>query len=346
MRILFDGWHMRAANQGGGIARDASSIAFGLQAINGLKILRYKNQQIESSLEQVELAYSRNFIRTISMFGFSKDIKFETDLYWISQILPLFNSKAEKTVVRIHDLFPLTNTSWFPFFKSLIFKINLHRLTGTNSYFVANSSSTAMELLARTGVEASKIRIFPCRVQKLTSNKCRNCEGCRNSLNLSSEYFLMVGTIEPRKNYSFITEVFKGNPHLPKLIVVGRKGWKSKKDVRSLQKHENIQWLDSVCDGSLLHFYLHAKAFISTSLNEGFNLPAAEAYLYNVPLILSDIPIHREFYPEAKLLGLSDHSIWSQNLIMMSGVRNTQQREFESDDDFAHRLRELVESLN
>lgn len=46
----------------------------------------------------------------------------------------------------------------------------------------------------------------------------------------------------------------------------------------------------------LLRLYAGATAFISLSTFEGFNLSAAEAATLGVPLLLSDIPVHRELF--------------------------------------------------
>lgn len=47
---------------------------------------------------------------------------------------------------------------------------------------------------------------------------------------------------------------------------------------------------------ALIRLYRGATAFISLSTFEGFNLSAAEAATLGVPLVLSDIPVHRELF--------------------------------------------------
>ncbi|MDN6885036.1 glycosyltransferase [Variovorax sp. CAN2819] len=49
---------------------------------------------------------------------------------------------------------------------------------------------------------------------------------------------------------------------------------------------------------ALLRLYQGATAFISLSTFEGFNLSAAEAATLGVPLLLSDIPVHRELFAD------------------------------------------------
>jgi glycosyltransferase involved in cell wall biosynthesis len=114
---------------------------------------------------------------------------------------------------------------------------------------------------------------------------------------------LAVGTIEPRKNYDFLLtfweEMHSKIDGITRIVIVGKPGWKSKETQARLAYNSklNLVWLKNSCDGSLCFFYQNARFFISTSKDEGFNLPALEArQLYGLPVILSDIPIHHEIH--------------------------------------------------
>jgi glycosyltransferase involved in cell wall biosynthesis len=63
--------------------------------------------------------------------------------------------------------------------------------------------------------------------------------------------------------------------------------------VRSCVRHRGL-----VPRKELTQLYCGAAAFISLSAFEGFNLSAAEAATLGVPLLLSDIPVHRELFGE------------------------------------------------
>jgi glycosyltransferase involved in cell wall biosynthesis len=121
----------------------------------------------------------------------------------------------------------------------------------------------------------------------------------------SLKYALAVGTIEPRKNLSLLLQLWKKNDvnfaEIENLIIVGKYGWKS----RALRKQLNdptsdLLWIDSCCDGALRLYYERAKMFVNLSFNEGFDMPSHEAALiFRLPLILSNIPVHREFFSDA-----------------------------------------------
>ena len=48
------------------------------------------------------------------------------------------------------------------------------------------------------------------------------------------------------------------------------------------------------CDAGLTEIYKHAKAFITASIDEGYNIPLDEADDMGLKLIISDISVHRE----------------------------------------------------
>jgi glycosyltransferase involved in cell wall biosynthesis len=62
-------------------------------------------------------------------------------------------------------------------------------------------------------------------------------------------------------------------------------------EVRGFVRHRGL-----VSREELIRLYMGATAFISLSTFEGFNLSAAEAATLGVPLLLSDIPVHRELF--------------------------------------------------
>lgn len=62
-------------------------------------------------------------------------------------------------------------------------------------------------------------------------------------------------------------------------------------EISSCVRHRGL-----VSRKELTRLYCGAAAFISLSAFEGFNLSAAEAATLGVPLLLSDIPVHRELF--------------------------------------------------
>lgn len=116
------------------------------------------------------------------------------------------------------------------------------------------------------------------------------------------DFLLMVGTVEPRKNYDFALDALEelwnsGRLDAP-LVIVGRPGWKCRHTaarLHALEEKGRVFWHGGgLPDNQLRRLYQRAKVVIQASLDEGFGLPVAEAALFAKPVVLSDIPIFHE----------------------------------------------------
>ncbi|MBE9157723.1 glycosyltransferase [Nodosilinea sp. LEGE 06152] len=117
----------------------------------------------------------------------------------------------------------------------------------------------------------------------------------------SRKTFLMVGTIEPRKNHPFVLNAFETlwNQGLEvNLVIVGKQGWLMETFVSLLSSHSKLNthlfWLKEVSDEFLEKIYCESSALIAASEDEGYGLPIIEAARHGLPLIANDIPVFRE----------------------------------------------------
>lgn len=115
-------------------------------------------------------------------------------------------------------------------------------------------------------------------------------------------YFVMLGTIEPRKNHLLALQVWRdfaaqGMTEAPRLLVVGRRGWENEQVFRLLDRG-NFGGLVEECgrlpDHEVAQLLQGATALLCPSFVEGFGLPLAEAMALGIPVIASDIPAARE----------------------------------------------------
>jgi|LauGreSuBDMM15SN_2_FD.fasta_scaffold16878_3 glycosyltransferase involved in cell wall biosynthesis len=208
-------------------------------------------------------------------------------------------------VVRLHDIFPVTHPEWFRKIDSSQFSKSLMLALEKEAYFICDSETSQMHLLQYAkGFRVNSI-VRLCRTPNLSDHLCESCVACKliKASSLPKQFFLTVGTIEPRKNYKFALEFWKARFQGKQiLLVVGRPGWKSKCVQFKLRRNRgSVFWLHDVCDGALKTLYLQSTSYISFSLSEGFDLPAMEAFSLGVPLILSDIPVHRELHERSAL---------------------------------------------
>ena len=113
--------------------------------------------------------------------------------------------------------------------------------------------------------------------------------------------YLFVSTIEPRKNHAYLLDVFAqlwAEGREVNLCFVGRVGWKVEKIVdRIIHSPEYnkrlFHWAD-INDAELAHCYANAVMLLFPSIVEGFGLPIVESLGHGLPVLASDIPVHRE----------------------------------------------------
>ncbi|WP_189506400.1 autotransporter domain-containing protein [Tianweitania populi] len=113
----------------------------------------------------------------------------------------------------------------------------------------------------------------------------------------------------PHKNFPGLVNLFAelatSDPKLRLVLTgYGRDGFEGElvrlpTDIQSRIEHRGF-----VSRAELDELYRRTKAFVSMSRFEGFNMPAAEAAAHGAPLILSNIPVHRDLHPKAFLLDL------------------------------------------
>lgn len=125
----------------------------------------------------------------------------------------------------------------------------------------------------------------------------------------AQDYFIMIGAIHPRKNIprtvNAFTEFKKRTGSKTKLLIVGRKGWKSDASETSISQSsesQDIHQTGYVSDDDLALLLASSKGLLYTSLFEGFGLPIAAAMKCEIPVLTSDRSSMIEVAGEAALL--------------------------------------------
>jgi alpha-1,2-rhamnosyltransferase len=124
----------------------------------------------------------------------------------------------------------------------------------------------------------------------------------------AGDVYLVVGTIEPRKDCARILAAFErawAEGSDIALMLFGRAGWRSYDLIDRMRSHpehgRRLFWFEDGSDAELDFAYRHAAALIFASRCEGFGLPLVEAMQYGLPVLASDIPVFREIggdYPD------------------------------------------------
>jgi alpha-1,2-rhamnosyltransferase len=207
----------------------------------------------------------------------------------------------------VHDILPITHpehyeSPWREQFKRWVFEVLSH---SDHIYYVSDAT--------RKMVEAVNAEEFNRKLPSGTvlhhgsdftggrkSPQQPNLPAVRSVI-AGAPYFLMVGSLEPKKNHLKVLEEFDSlwarNVQV-QLVIVGRPGWKDEHIRRTLSSHPclhtSLIWLEGVGDEDLSLLYQNATAVIQASEAEGFGLPIIEAFALGAPVLANDIPVFRE----------------------------------------------------
>ena len=177
--------------------------------------------------------------------------------------------------------------------------------------YIAVSKAIVPELVEYWGIDENKIEVIHNGIANSWLEIISEAEKklVLNKYNLSPDFLLFVGTLQPRKNIDRIIKAFSQLPEEMqkehKLVLVGKNGWNTaelREQIQQLQLRGIGVWLEYVPFSDLRALYQSAKAFLFPSLHEGFGLPILEAFASKVPVITSNITSMPEIAGEAAYL--------------------------------------------
>jgi glycosyltransferase involved in cell wall biosynthesis len=82
--------------------------------------------------------------------------------------------------------------------------------------------------------------------------------------------------------------------------------------------------LEYIDNEELMNLYAHAELFLSPSFQEGFGLPVVEAASFKKPMIISDIPVYRELFPNAHFASPHSPEAWLEKIELLKSDNFTE----------------------
>lgn len=198
----------------------------------------------------------------------------------------------------IHDLIPLTHAEYCRPGVNATHRLRIRTALRHASGLIANSQETLNELA--TEARSAGLSLPPSVVAHLAPAVSHYAPAPPP---LDAPYFVMLGTIEPRKNHWFVLHLWRRlaeqfGAAAPRLVIVGRRGWECENVIDMLERCAELRGLvheESNCSDERLHALLrHARALLFPSFVEGYGLPLVEALMLRVPVIASNLAIFRE----------------------------------------------------
>ena len=239
------------------------------------------------------------------------------DVYWGSLSMLPFFAKSRlpcPSMVNFHDL----NAFSAPETMTLANRLQ-HRLTNGHTLRNADrilclSKTTLEDIAGRFPKTKPKLDlVYPGVEMKAIPARAPQ------SIEKLKSFYLMVGTIEPRKNQATVVNAYRAaskKRRLPPLVIVGRRGWGSDALFTELEGGiPGIHLVSNASDEELEWCFQHATVYLFPSLHEGFGLPILEAALRKIPMVLSDIPVFREVGGRSFFVAPLDQNGWERALL-------------------------------
>lgn len=190
----------------------------------------------------------------------------------------------------IHDLAFLYNPSWYSKTYYRFYKIMTPLMVKTAKHLLTVSNCSKHDIMQTYKVSDDFVTVVYNAVDaswKADSKKDKE------------DFVLCVSSIDPRKNFKMLIKAFNAMPSVRLKIVGSYDPVFCKQDLGEIPS--NIEFCGRVDDSVLAELYSSAACFIYPSLYEGFGLPPIEAMHFDCPVLVSDIPVHREVCKDAAL---------------------------------------------
>ena len=221
-------------------------------------------------------------------------------------------SNSPKCIVTIHDLGVEYLPQYHQFPQKYYIDLASRYAAKSADCLIAVSQATKHDLERIYGIDAAKIKVIYEGVDKdfFKPQSKSKIDKVKKKYKISGDYFLYVGTVQPRKNLMFLIDMFntfvkcnsvksnstKYNKTDRKfsLIIAGKLGWDYNQIIQ--KGTGNVKFLGYVNREDLSALYSGAISAVFPSLFEGFGLPILEALSSGCRVIASDIPVHRELF--------------------------------------------------
>lgn len=204
-----------------------------------------------------------------------------------------------RAVYYVHDLIPITHPQFARAGVPERHRKRMRNALEMGAGVIANSKDSLDALVAFAAQEA--LRMPPALVAPLGVEALRAAE--HGPSPLAQPYFVILGTIEGRKNHALLLRVWRGlaaqmGDATPRLVIIGQRGWEAGDVFHQLDgdaaRRPHIIELGRCDDATLASWLAHARALLFPSFAEGQGLPLIEALAAGVPVIASDLAVFRE----------------------------------------------------
>jgi len=216
-------------------------------------------------------------------------------LFVPAHVLPLVHPRA--SLVTVHDLGYLYFPEAHPWHQRLYLDLSTRWNARTAAHLLADSKVTMTDLVARYDIPPERITVaHPGLDETLAPIRDHSTiEAVKARYGIAGDYFLYLGTLQPRKNLTRLITAFGAlQPETLKpetiLVLAGKRGWLYGglfTQVHRMGLENHVLFPGYIPDEDKAALLSGALAFVFPSLYEGFGLPVLEAQGCGCPVITS-----------------------------------------------------------
>lgn len=208
--------------------------------------------------------------------------------------------KGKKMLV-VYDTVIKDHPETMSFKTKTMLQLTLARSVRRADKIITISEFSKRQIMKHYNVPADDIVIIPCaadadKFRPVSADKRGEVLSRLNdAYGIKEDYFLYLGTLEPRKNISRLIEAYAeaqcGRQNFPQLVIAGGKGWQFEEIFRRAGEcgvSDKIVFTGYIKDEDVAPLMGCARAFCFPSLYEGFGMPPLEAMSCGVPVIVSN----------------------------------------------------------
>lgn len=297
IRILLDDGMQ--VERGTGIGKYSEHLGRALEAVDGVSV-DYARFEHSEDRKGARLAY----LRHINSSAFRAEAEAHDLCIFTNYAMP-FKRLSSATAVTVHDLAVFDRPGTLPRLYLPYGRAMIRNAVKRADAVVTVSETMSSDIRKRFPRVAGKVAwAWP----GIYSHVRVGAEGAPFD-NASLEgiakhpFFLVVGTVEKRKNVEFVIRSFakfKKSTSAEedwKLVLAGRPGFGFEDIVRvaaSSGCRDSVVFTGYVSDNDCANLYRDTRALVFPSVYEGFGSVQSECMAMGVSLILSDIPTNRE----------------------------------------------------
>jgi len=222
------------------------------------------------------------------------------DAFWaIAGVAPFFMPCP--VLLTVHDYVYLVEAQSMPLTRRVFRTWSQPFWTRRAAKVMSNSMAVAQETKKYIGRDVDGI-IRPGVDSSFYPRQPDEIKQVKEKYGIDRAYYLIVGTVEPRKNLQLFLETYMEQmaamaKPLPVLVISGPAGWKAGPIASMIERGVQAGWVKAIGYADYVDLpalYSGAELLFMPSRYEGFGMPVLEARMCGCPVVCSDVAAMRE----------------------------------------------------